>query len=422
MVDLELRRLGLRGFQAVLALELEGELGESERARLAQAFGDLLSNERRGRARVARLFGLGPLVFAPRPDPTVPFRARATCAPDLLAFAKERLEAPLDPRRDPLIDLELEVPKGATRLALRWWHPAMDERGAELLLRTHSCPNAARPVSPASRGPDTVPAASVPDRWRKLWAEARAARAVLAELTERAPFVLPAPVRAATADAAWVVDVERLSPEDTARLVAACDDEYGPRAEGLAQAGLVFSALAELAPSESELSLPATIQLRPPRAPGPIAGNALSFLWYSVRTAVARDRAALAEALRSAARSKVAAGEELRVLALLELGRLLPMPLYRRELRRRDGAPRFSISISTLGELFGGARELFGRPLRDALALTTFPAPPGIGVLFSRAAGSLRIATLHAPALVDSGEARRLHEQIVARALSSRAR
>jgi hypothetical protein len=428
LLDREMRRLGLHGFQAVLAVELEGEMEESRRARLAASFRALLSSEPRGRARLARRFGFGPLALAPRSarDEPAAFRERTGASPDLLVFARERWNEPLDPERDALIDLELERTRGATRLALRWWHPILDERGAELLLRELSRRETGGGEPPAATAPD--PAAGMSFLRRR--AAFKAARLRLEQLTQGAPFRLPAPAEAgALRDASWRVEADRLEPDETSRFLAAADAGFGARGEGLAQAALLFGALADAAgdgKESLELALPVSVQLRPPRARGPIGANALSFFWYALPVATARDRDLGAARLRELARAKVAAGEEVDAAALLELGRWLPLPLYRKELPRADGSARFSAAISTLGELLaagaaiGGARaggaELFGMPIRDALALTAFPAPPGLGVVFSRAGGALRISTCHAPALVDPGAARRLHERLVARA------
>jgi hypothetical protein len=71
----------------------------------------------------------------------------------------------------------------------------------------------------------------------------------------------------------------------------------------------------------------------------------------------------------------------------------MPLSIYRRELVRRDGSSRFSATLSTVGEVLNGARELFGLPLRDFVGLPAFPSPPGLGFAFSRAAGRLSIVT-----------------------------
>jgi hypothetical protein len=428
LVDRELRRRALHGFQAVLAVELEGALDDAKCKALAAAWSDALAEQPRATARLARRWlGLGPWrLEAAAAAPS--FRVRPRASSDLLALASERLNAPLDPTRDPLVDLEVE--RGAARLALRWWHPAMDERGAELLLHDVARRFDASNVGDDSRSssPSTLPRPSAftpPTTGMTFGARRaafRAARKRLDELTSRTPFTLaptptPTPQTAVAVSAgSWHVNATTLDAAESARFLAASDERFGPRGEGLAQAALVFEALARLAPDDCELALPLSVQLRPPRAHGPIAANALSFLWLALPASAARDRDALARTLRETMRRKVAALEERDAWALLEFGRWLPTPLYRRELVRRDGSSRFSASLSTLGDLLGGARELFGARLRDAVALTAFPSPPSLGVVFSRAAGRLRVATTSAPSLVDAAAAQRLHELVVARA------
>ena len=428
LVDRDLRRRGFTGFQAALAVELDGAFDDAMRNRLAAALAGIAADEPRARARLGRRAGIGPLrLLAPK-------RAIESSAPPLIdldpsradgsaieTVALERMALPLDPSREPLFDLALARGRDVTRLVLRWWHPAFDERGAELLIRALSRRFAGEPPAAPSALPS--PTAGLPFRARHV--ASRRAIARLNRLTQAAPFELPA---ASSADAAstrgWQLDVERLDETTTRQFLAASDAHFGLRGEGLAQIAALFHALAEeaehssgglvAATADKELSLPITVQLRPPRASGPLFANALLFLADAAKVGAARDRAGLAAALRSAAKRRIADGEEVDAAALLEFGRFLPLGRYQRELFRSDGSPRFSAHPSTLGEMFAGARELFGRPLLDALAFTAFPARPGLGVVFSRAAGRLRVATIHARGIVDSAAARRLHDRVVA--------
>jgi hypothetical protein len=334
----------------------------------------------------------------------------------LAPFVAARVGAPLDPTREPLFDLAVREIAGdgaATRtlLVLRWWHPVCDARGAELLLRelSHAYSGA------AARPPGGGPAEDGAIRGLSARHQAfRRARRRLDELTAAPPHALPRPDADPTEAFAWTFERTLLDEAATAAWLAAAESRFGARSEGLAQLALVAQALAAEAPDAAEVALPLTVQLRPPRARGPVVANELSFLWYSFAAAATRDAARFAPLLLATARSKVAGGEERDATVLLEKARRMPLSIYRRELARRDGSARFSAAISTLGEIFNGVHELFGATLEDAFALTLFPSPPGIGFIFSRAAGRLSFTTCAARWDVARAASAAVHARIAA--------
>jgi len=421
LVDRELRRAGATGFHGALGVELEGRL---DRPRLARAFDRL----RRAHPRIsARLVPASPLRDW-RLEPDRGGLARealawanlrtvagagggpAAAAFDLAPFVAERAAAPLDPTRDPLVDLavrELDGPR--TQLVLRLWHPIVDERGAELLLRELSALD--EEPTAATAGDEPLPCGDLTFAERR--AAFRRARRRLDELTPAPPLRLPAGA-ADGAAARWTFERTRLDAAATTAWLARAEARYGLRGEGLAQLGAAARALADGAPDAAFVALPLTIQRRAPRARAPVASNALSFHWHAFAAGATRDEARFAAQLLASARARVAADEERDAVILMEQARRMPLAIYRRELLRRDGSARFTAALSTLGELLGGARELFGLPLVDAHAVTTFPSPPGLGLVFSRAAGRLSFTTVSWSRDVASGAAAALHRRIAA--------
>jgi hypothetical protein len=395
LIDRELRRAGATGFQAALGVELAGRL---DRPRLARAFDAVRRDHPRAGARLVpaswlRDWRLTADRAALARDALAWSSAHGEAAGGLAPFVAARVNAPLDPRRDPLFDLAVREIAGEgaaarTLLVLRWWHPACDERGAELLLRELS--QAYSGAAGRARADGTVDGASAGFVERR--AAFRRARRRLEELTAATPHSLARPAaRAGPFD--WNFERTLLDATATTAWLARAEREFGARSEGLAQLALVARALAADAPAAAEVALPLTVQLRPPRARAPVLANELSFLWYSFAAAAVRDETRFAPALLATARAKVAGGEERDARVLLDEARRMPLTLYRRELLRRDGSTRFSASLSTLGEILSGVQELFGVPLKDSIALTVFPSPPGIGFIFSRALGRLAFTT-----------------------------
>ena len=418
LIDRELRRRGATGFQAALGIELAGRL---DRPRLARAFDAVRRDHPRARARLVPASWLGDWHLAAdrealARDGVAWSSARGGADSGLAPFVAARVGAPLDPTREPLLDIAVRETAGdgaaiRTLLVLRWWHPVCDARGAELLLRELSHAYAGEAVRRPGGGPaEDGTIRGFADRHRAF----RRARRRLDELTSAPPHALPSPPAAPTGAFEWTFERTLLDEATTAAWLAAAEARFGARSEGLAQLALVARALAAGAPDAAEVALPLTVQLRPPRARAPVVANELSFLWYSFAAAATRDDATIAPLVLKAARSKVAGGEERDATVLLEKARRMPLSIYRRELVRRDGSPRFSAAISTLGEILTGASELFGAKLLDTLALTVFPAPPGIGFIFSRAAGRLSFTTCAANLHVARAASAAVHARISA--------
>lgn len=409
MLDRELRRVGAAGFQAALGVELEGRL---ERPRLARAFDAVRRAHPRLCARLVPARGLsdwhlrvdrGLLEL----DHLAWSRVRAQDGGDptqeLTRFTAERTCAPLDPRTASPVDLAVrEIAPGPgengengkdgaaaprTLLVLRFWHPVLDERGGEILLRELAAAYAGEPLRAGGDEPPPVDGGAPHERRAGF----RRARARLAELTPAPPHRLPA--GAPDAPAEWVFERTVLDAAATDAWLASTQASAGALGEGLAQLALVARALAQEARDDAFIALPLTVQLRAPRARAPVAANAVSFLWYAFQAGATRAPREFAARVLAVAREKVAAGEERDASILLERARRMPLSIYRRELSRRDGSSRFSATLSTIGEVLNGARELFGLPLRDFIGLPAFPSPPGLGFAFSRAAGRLSLVT-----------------------------
>jgi len=395
MLDHELRRVGAAGFQATLGVELEGWL---DRPRLARAFDAVRRAHPRLCTRLVPARGLSDWHLRVERgllelDHLAWSRARAQDGGDptqeLMRFTAGRTCAPLDPRTTSPVDLAVRevAPGPRTLLALRFWHPILDERGGELLLRELSAAYAGEPLR--AGGDEPAPVDGGPPHERR--AGFRRARARLAELTPVPPHRLPA--ASPDAPAEWTFDRTVLDAAETDAWLARIQASAGALGEGLAQLALVARALAQGARDDAFIALPLTVQLRPPRARAPVAANALSFLWYAFPAGATRAPREFAARVLAIAREKVAIAEERDASILLERARRMPLSIYRRELVRRDGSSRFSATLSTIGEVLNGARELFGLPLRDFIGLPAFPSPPGLGFAFSRAAGRLSFVT-----------------------------
>ena len=414
MLDRELRARGLEGCQSTLGVDLEGPL---EPEKLGRCLAELVAEQREMRFRLGRLAWLGPWIWKDGPEEPEILRLDTEVASGSLADACTReLSVPLRPGRDPLLQLRLQPLAGERwRVLLRWFHAWTDERGAELILRE---------LDRRYRGevgsalPTRVPGSGLPAAFSERRALFHRAKTRLSEIPPLSPCPFSMPLaRSCRPDRPpWLSWSHEFSEAESQALEQHWHRACGLRGEGLGQIGLTLHAVAVAFPELELVATPVSLQLRPARARGPLFGNALSFLFYAAPGDVARREPELSRHLAEETRRQVLAGADRETLALLDMGRWLPLPLYRREMRGPGGRPQYSVYASTVGELFGGIDDLFGCRIERTLALTAFP-PPGIGAIWSRSGGRLAVTTVFSPWLVPEQEAERVHETLRRRAL-----
>lgn len=409
-LDRVLRKAGTAGFQAVLAVDLHGTL---DPVRLHESWTELLDAFPQGRCRLGRWLGVGPYCWKGAPRSSADsFRREPEGAEENAEDAALRaLNEPLDPAREPLVDVRVRrLGTDHWRVTLRWNHALMDEKGAELTLQELSrryLREGEAPRAPARIGPE------LPTTLRSRREGLLAARGLLGELTEASPTALPAPT-SPPARTGWRIQRSMLGAAEDEQLRQHLTTHYGAANEALGQIGLSLHALATVAPETPVLATPISVQLRPTRARAPLFSNELSFLFHALPREVLADEAALGRHLQEAARQKVLGGEVENSMLMLQIGRWLPLWAYQREQDHASGGPRFSLFVSTVGDLLGGADRLMGCEVRDGIALTAFP-PPCLGVIFSRSGGRQSITTVHSPAHVDSAAAAHFHQTLRAK-------
>ncbi|MCI0587540.1 MAG: hypothetical protein L0323_11930 [Planctomycetes bacterium] len=407
MIDRAARRAGLAGNLSAIALELGIPL---DPARVEAALAPLLPRLPPLRSRLALAPILGWSRWKSVPGRGAPDLVRVLegSGTDASAAAEAAINDPLDPARDPLLELRLSPsPRGGTVAVLRWFHPLADARGADRLLGAMDEIDAGR--TPVLEGPD--PLARVARGEFAGWRGFRAARALLERRNGPPPVLLSPPATPVRGCALLPISLEG---REAAAAEALSRGTFG--GTGMNEHLLLASLRAlhrfqvRRGAPRGPYAIPVTANLRPAGAPGPVLGNFLSFFHLSASSAEVEDPAVLARSIREQELAALGAGADRAMHALLRAGRWLPLRRYERERFRRDGAPRESVWFSNVGEILEGRERWLGARLLDVGVATAVPHPPGALFLFFRRPGTLRGAVVYAEGVLDREGAYRLAE------------
>jgi hypothetical protein len=407
MIDRAARRAGLAGNLSAIALELGVPL---DATRVEAALAPLLPRLPALRSRLALAPILGWSRWSAVPGRRAADLVRVLDRPgtDVSAAATSAINEPLDPARDPLLDLRLSPsPRGGSIAVLRWFHPLADARGADRLLAAVDEIDAGR--NPVLEGPD--PFARMTRGEFAGRRGFRAARSLLEGGNGPPPVLLSPP---ATPVRGYALLPLSLEGREVAAAEASSRERFG--GTGMNEHLLLASLRAlhrfqvRRGAPRGPYAIPVTANLRPAGASGPVLGNFLSFFHLVASAAEVEDRAVLARSIREQQLRALGAGADRAMHALLRAGRWLPLRRYERERHRRDGAPRESVWFSNVGEVLEGRDRWLGAPLLDVGVATAVPHPPGALFLFFRRPGTLRAAVVHAEGVLDREGAYRLAE------------
>lgn len=386
MEDREMRSRGLAGNLCVYHLELDGRLdpgGLGRRVRRAvELVPELGWRLARGLAPPPRWTSGG--VLAPA------VRVQEVGSEPLAALVERALLQPLDGERPWSIDLHRGRERDA--LTFRWFHPLVDAKGAERLLRwlgsgAGDAPEA--PPPPEERfGSSERPIAKL-DRKARL-ALMRAYNQHAMELG-RTPVLSPATTAAGAVGPATRLVRVHLTAEETRRF----DRRVRERAR-LAETSVMIWIAARVVDRELQARgfapprylVPVPLSIDPKVGSGRMLGNHLSMMMFALDRDDLADEARaigrLAEQQRGIVRQKL----DLGMAAALDFARWLPRPVYRAlSTRPFGGREMASFIFSNPGPV---AIESFaGLPVLDALPVPAAVLPPGLQIIFTRHGGRL---------------------------------
>jgi hypothetical protein len=210
-------------------------------------------------------------------------------------------------------------------------------------------------------------------------------------------------------------EIRSFSKDETREILARADRQVGylmllPFL--LAESVRAFQSLALRAGlSEGPLIVPVTMDGRRPGQPGGILFNHFSFHFYRFEADAAKDRAELG---KQAVRQMVQQTRD-RISEHLsnasDLMRILPAPWLARLMEKPLSGRLGSFSFALLGESYR-ADSFMGVPVEQLYHMPRVPAPPGIGIYFTRHQGRLNLVVSYLDGMLGA-EASALADAIV---------
>jgi diacylglycerol O-acyltransferase / wax synthase len=405
MNDRGMRARGLPGNHCLLALELDGRVDIARLdVRLARAVSDM--PELRFRLQ-KRVFG-GPrwVVDGGRPAPRA----------ELIQAGGDVVEARLAERVDGDTPWAIDVVRGEQDTVLfRWFHPLVDGKGAERLVKWLGSGSVDEPERPPPEE-ERFEASERP--LKKLGREERGAlmRAYGNYALElgRTPIMSLATIAKNEGRGGKMRFLRvALSEEETKRFDARVRKQARLAETSLmviAAVRAVDRALVRRGYAPAQHIVPVPLSLDPKGEARRVLGNNLTMMMLSItRDDLADDARAIAhiaEQQRAIVRQKLDVG----MLAALEFASMLPRPAYQWLADRPFHGEMASVVCSNPGTI--SISSFAGVPVRDAYVTPAPVLPPGFQVIFTRFAGRLSAVVAFVDTVVSRGEAGTLAEEI----------
>jgi hypothetical protein len=433
MNDRLMRARGLAGNHCLFVLELDGRVDIPRLdVRLERAVSAV--PELRFRLDQGLLQRPSWVIDHGSPAPSVEIRSGIPLLPAL----EERLRARLDGERPWAVD----VLRGGERdtLVFRWFHPLVDGKGAERLVRWLGSGSGDAPEDPPPPE-ERFEASSRPltglDRDARI-ALTKAYNTYVLELGKRPILSLDsAPVRNDGAGAGGFLSKMGLArraegskgatgilrvtlSEDETRAFDKRVRQRAKLAESsvmiLAATRVLDRALGRRGFAPPHHVIPVPLSLDPKAGSRRILGNNLTMMLFEIDREdladEARAYAHLAEQQRAIVRQKLDVG----MLAALDFASYLPTLPYRLIADKPFQGEMASLIFSNPGAV--SIQSFAGVPVRDAYPLPAVVLPPGFQVIFSRFTGRLTAVLVYAEAVLSPSEAARLAEELRAELLA----
>jgi hypothetical protein len=383
VLDYEIRKSGLAGNYCALVLELDGIPDPAEITRRCRHFASNFP------LAVARLSQYGrQYAWVPSGENCLPFHISKADTADVSSREQRLLEivnqgAPVSASAP--FELHLIESENHSLLVLRWFHPAADAKGAELVL--YHLFNDSQPAQPSQPSP----VERLQRQW-SWWRKIRLGRQAVLNIREldRHASVLPAVARKPAER--LVLQQVRYDTEQTARILAHARDQSGMTGTTLYLIGCMMRAMeaAGVTQEGDAYCVPYAANLRRRKALSPVFGNQVSFLFAQAGRDIVRSRQRLFTHLREQNRAAIRQGLDHAMLPLMQAGSWLSLEKYGRIVRNSPGGrERSSFWFSYTGEMEPEPETIAGCPVRDMYQVSQVSSPPGLGLLASIFQGRL---------------------------------
>jgi hypothetical protein len=385
VLDHQIRKSGLAGNYCALVMELEGVPDHAEIAQRCAAFAG------RFPLAVARLSRQGrQYAWVPSNDDSLPFQVSklnkdvddATCQQQRLLEVVNKVAPVLTSAP---FELHLIESADYSLLVLRWFHPAADAKGAELVL--HHLFNESQPTQPSQ----LAPVDNLQQQWG-LWRKFRLARQAVVNIRrlDRHASVLPVDTQL-TADR-LTLKLVRYDTDQTAQIMAYARKHTGMTGTTLYLIGCMMRAM-EAAGATQEgdaYCVPYAANLRRRKALSPVLGNHVGFLFAQAERDIVLSREQLFTHLSDQNRAAIRQGLDHAMLPLMQAGSWLPLEKYGRIVRESPSMrERSSFWFSYTGDMEPEPAVIAGCRVQGMYQLSQITSPPGLGLLASSFQGRL---------------------------------
>lgn len=404
LMDHEIRASGLAGNYCALVMELTGVADAAAIAQRCADFG------RRFPLSVARLARHGRrYVWEPSADLALPFTVHPLSGSTTDGAARQRVLAIVNATAPPELsapfELHLLQAADAGLLVLRWFHPAADAKGAELLLHQLFS------NQPSGQPPQPAPVERMIGQWgwwRKFVLARRAVRNIRA--LDRHASVLPPAVGTVRSEA-LAQTLICYDHRQTSDIMSNARQQAGMTGTTLYLIGCMMRAMEAATVADSQggagsgdaYCVPYAANLRRRKALTPIFGNQVSFLFAQAGRELVGSRQRLFAHLREQHKQALTEQLDQAMLPLMQAGSWLPLQRYARIVRQSpSGRERSSFWFSFTGEMEPRPDSIAGCPVQGMYQLSQVTVPPGLGLLASLFDGRLTLSYNYADKLLDS--------------------
>ena len=387
VLDHEIRKSGLAGNYCALVMELKDVPDHAEIAQRCAAFAV------RFPLAVARLSRQGrQYAWIPSDDDSLPFQVSrldtdasdTTCQQHLLEIVNKA--APVSASAP--FELHLIESVNHSLLALRWFHPAADAKGAELVL--HHIFSDLQPT----RQPQSLPVDHLLQQW-SLWRKFRLARQAVHNIRELDQHASVLPVDTQYPADRLTLKLVRYNTEQTAQIMAHARKHTGMTGTTLYLIGCMMRAMESVGASQAgdAYCVPYAANLRRRKALFPVFGNQVGLLFAQAGRDMVRSRGQLFTHLCDQNRAVIRQGLDHAMLPLMQAGSWLSLEKYGRIVRESPSKrERSSFWFSYTGDMEPEPVAIAGCQVRGMYQLSQVSSPPGLGLLASSFQGRLALS------------------------------
>ncbi|MEN8207137.1 MAG: hypothetical protein ABFS24_14170 [Pseudomonadota bacterium] len=383
VLDHEIRKSGLAGNYCALVLELDGVPDHAEITRCCRHFAS------RYPLAVARLSRQGrQYAWVSTDENSLPFHVSRLDTDDA-ACREQRLLAIVN-QGAPVsasapFELHLIEATDSSLLVLRWFHPAADAKGAELVL--HHLFNGLQSTQP----PQPSPVDRLQQQWN-WWRKFRLGRQAVLNIRGLDRYASVLPVAAQEPADRLALKRVRYNTAQTEQILAHARKQSGMTGTTLYLIGCMMRAM-EAAGATQEgdaCCVPYAVNLRRRKALSPVFGNQVSFLFAQAGRDTVRSRQQLFTHLCEQNRKAIRQGLDHAMLPLMQAGSWLSLEKYGCIVRDSpSGRERSSFWFSYTGEMEPEPESIAGCRVRGMYQVSPVSSPPGLGLLASIFQGRL---------------------------------